>query len=105
MRSISCEEMPFEVGLNVKQTMWLVKEKKRSAKQAVNLCTQLGWRKGGLKADSFSRIFNRVRQFAGDVFEQCGLCDFIAIFTHVKGIHSAVCLCANAGGVDVEAKV
>ncbi len=23
----------------------------QSAKQAVNLCTQLGWRKGGLKAD------------------------------------------------------
>ncbi len=52
-----------------------------------------------------SRILNRVREFAGDVFELCGVCDFIAIFTYVKGIDSAVCLCANAGGVDVEAKV
>ena len=44
-------------------------------------------------------------QFAGDVFEQCGICDFVAIFTHVKGIHSAVCLRADASGVDVEAKL
>ena len=51
------------------------------------------------------RILNRVRHFMGNVFKQCGICDFIAIFTHVKGIDSAVCLCANASGVDVEAKV
>jgi hypothetical protein len=53
----------------------------------------------------FSRILYGVRQFAGDVFEQCSICDFIAIFTHVKGIDSAVCLGANASGVDVEAKL